>query len=75
MLRTQISLSAEQHAYLKELSRQTGASLSELVRRAIDELREKNVTPVRKALELVGSFEADRDDVSERHDDFFPEAL
>ena len=73
MVRTQILLTEEQHAFLRELSRKTGLPLSELVRRAVDELRQSNDVPVKRALKLVGAFRADRDDISERHDEFFLE--
>lgn len=36
MIRTQISLHEEQHRRLKEQSRETGLSMSELVRRQLD---------------------------------------
>ena len=73
MIRTQIMLTEEQHAYLKELARQTGRSLSDLIRQAIEEQRSKNPTPVERIIALIGAFEDDRGDVSERHDDYFPE--
>jgi len=73
MVRTQISLTKEQHAYLKELARRRGQSLSELVREAVDRLRAQSPSPVERAVSLIGAFEADRTDVSEHHDDYFPE--
>ena len=73
MIRTQIMVTEEQHAYLKELSRQTGRSLSDLIREAIEDLRSGAPTPVERAKALLGAFEADRDDVSERHDYYFPD--
>ena len=40
MIRTQISLTKGQHEYLKERTRLTGESLSSLIRRAIEHLRQ-----------------------------------
>jgi len=68
--RTQISLTEEQHRFLVEVSRQSGESISEIIRRAVDRLRAEEDTPNRRALGLIGAFEADRPDVSVRHDEF-----
>ncbi|MBF0500088.1 MAG: hypothetical protein HQM09_08145 [Candidatus Riflebacteria bacterium] len=70
MNRTQISLTEEQHRFLVEVSHQSGESISEIIRRAVDRLRAENDVPNRKALRLIGAFEADRPDVSIRHDEF-----
>jgi Arc/MetJ-type ribon-helix-helix transcriptional regulator len=70
MYRTQISLTEEQHRFLVEVSRQSGESISEIIRRAVDRLRAEEDTPNRRALRLIGAFEADRPDVSVRHDKF-----
>lgn len=71
MVRTQILLEPEQHAFLKARSAQTGEALSTLVREAGDHLRDE-VKPMReRALALLGAFKADRVDVSERHDEYF----
>ena len=71
MKRTQISLTAEQLDALRSLSRRTGRSMSDLIRESIDELIEREAGSTRSALALLGAFEADRDDVSLRHDDYF----
>jgi hypothetical protein len=55
MTRTQISLTEEQHRFLVSLSRQTGESISSLIRKAVDELRNKQSTPRQKALKLLES--------------------
>lgn len=70
MNRTQISLTDDQHRFLVEASRQSGESISEIIRRAVDRLRAENSTPNQRALRLIGAFQADRHDVSIRHDDF-----
>ncbi len=70
MNRTQILLSEEQHRFLVEFARQSRQSISEVIRQAIDRLRAELDTPNQRALRLIGSFEADRHDVSVRHDEF-----
>jgi hypothetical protein len=70
MIRTQISLTEEQHHYLKTTAGATGESLSAILRRALDEHRRRRDRPVERALAVLGAFEADRDDVSERHDEY-----
>ena len=69
MTRTQISLTEEQHRFLAELSRRTGTSISAIIRQAVDHLRASEGTPQRRAMQLVGAFEADRTDVSQKHDE------
>lgn len=69
MTRTQISLTEDQYRFLAECSRQTGESLSAIVRRAIDRLRAQEEPPRRRLLALIGAYEADRSDVAERHDE------
>lgn len=70
MNRTQISLTKEQYHYLTELARQTGESMSAIVRTAIDRYRAGSETPNKRALQLIGAFEADRHDISIKHDEF-----
>ncbi len=71
MIRTQISLSVEQHRFLTELARQRRESLASIIRKAVEDLRLREMPPRRRALELLGAFQADRDDVSIKHDDYF----
>jgi Arc/MetJ-type ribon-helix-helix transcriptional regulator len=73
MKRTQISLTPEQHRALKDISRRTGRSMSDLVRESVDRFIERNAAPASRALALIGAFEADRDDVSLRHDEYLQE--
>ena len=70
MIRTQISLTESQYRYLKEAARESGVSLSSLVREAVDGLMRRQQESRRQALEILGSFVADRDDVSVRHDEY-----
>ncbi len=69
MTRTQITLTEEQYRFLTDFSRQTGESLSSIIRRAVDRLRAQEEPPNRRVLGLIGAFQADRDDVSLRHDE------
>ena len=72
MVRTQISLTEEQYRFLKDEARHTGQSLSALIRKALEQYRSSADTPRQRALDLLGSFEADREDVSIHHDRYFP---
>jgi hypothetical protein len=75
MVRTQILLEPHQYAYLKHRSEETGQSLSRLVRQAVDRLS-RDEDPVReRALRLLGAFASDTGDISERHDEYFAEAI
>jgi hypothetical protein len=51
MIRTQISLTKGQHEYLKERTRLTGESLSSMIRRALEHLRQ--LEPVERPAALV----------------------
>ncbi len=70
MPRTQITLNDDQYKFLVEFSKQTGKSISAIIRKAVDHLRNEEQIPNRMVLKLVGAFEADRPDVSVRHDEF-----
>ncbi len=59
MIRTQISLTKGQHEYLKERTRLTGESLSSMIRRALEHLRQ--IEPVEKP--LAPGRERNRDEV------------
>jgi hypothetical protein len=74
MIRTQVLLEENQHRYLKEKSRETGASLSELIRQAVDRMSASDAPLRQRALAMLGSFQADRDDVSVQHDECFAAA-
>ena len=59
MMRIQIQLEREQHRRLKRRARELGVSISEVVRRAIDEERreEDPAEVTRRALAVVGKYE------------------
>lgn len=69
MPRTQITLTDDQYQFLVEFSRQSGKSISSIIRKAVDHLRAEEKTPNRMVLKLVGAFEADRPDISVHHDE------
>ncbi len=71
VVRTQILLEETQYQYLKNRSRETGESLSALIRGSIDRLRKAETPLSQRAVTLLGSFEADRTDVSIHHDEYF----
>jgi len=82
MVRSQIQLTEAQHRRLKGWARKLGISMSEAVRRCVDEqLAANDVAPsraalVREALSVAGAY-ADPEgaaDVARRHDDVLAEA-
>ncbi len=79
MVRTQIQLTDEQAARLKERAAAENVPLAEIVRRGL-EMYLANDTSIsqeerrRRALEFVGKFSSGLSDLSERHDDYLAEA-
>jgi hypothetical protein len=70
VIRTQISLTEAQHAGLREVAAARGVSMSEIIRRAIDETlraagREGRIE---RAVESLGGFRSGHTDTSEDHD-------
>jgi hypothetical protein len=75
MVRTQVLLDEEGYRWLKEQARETGSSLSALVRAAVAARREAGGgQPNDAVLALVGAFTDDRGDVSLRHDEYLARA-
>lgn len=71
MVRTQVLLTEHQHTVLKELSRESGLSLSELVRQAVEKMfAERPRTRRESLLGLLGAFEGGPVDVAENHDHY-----
>jgi Arc/MetJ-type ribon-helix-helix transcriptional regulator len=75
MVRTQVSLTEEQHRFLTSLARQSGVSLSTLVREAVGLLKQSRTPPAERALALLGAFEADRPDISVHHDEYLTSGM
>lgn len=71
MVRTQVLLTEHQHAVLKELSNESGLSLSELVRQAVERMFAERARGRRESvLGLLGAFEGGPADVAENHDHY-----
>jgi hypothetical protein len=77
MIRTQISLTEEQHRRLKRVARERGVSLAEVVREAVDQVVPDQDEERRRAWErlmsLAGAFDSGVPDIAERHDDYLPD--
>jgi hypothetical protein len=71
VIRTQISLTAEQMARARAEARRRGVSVAALVRDALERLlHEGSDRELRERATLsVGGFHSGRQDISERHDD------
>ena len=80
MIRTQIQLTDEQYAQLKELALQNQKSLAEIIRVAVDKLLLSRQQPNRAALYrqaevVVGKYTAHADDVAVEHDRYLDDAF
>ncbi|MFL5798708.1 MAG: ribbon-helix-helix protein, CopG family [Actinomycetota bacterium] len=77
MVRTQIQLTEDQVKRLKRVAAQRGVSMAAVIREAVD----RSIAPDdedakwERAMSVVGRFRSDRPDVSERHDDYFADAI
>ncbi|MGH3441973.1 MAG: ribbon-helix-helix protein, CopG family [Nitriliruptorales bacterium] len=78
MIRTQISLTAEQHERLRRRAAERGVSMSELIREAVDVVEHTRRERLERARAAFGRHGSGRDDVSEEHDrhlvDVYPDA-
>jgi hypothetical protein len=79
MIRTQIQFTEPQLRALRELAARRGASISELVREAVNTLTAAEALPSRderrrRAIAAAGRFRSGRNDVSSRHDDYLFDA-
>lgn len=77
MIRTQIHLTDRQAKALKKLAASRGISMSAAIREAVDRLiREPDRgTLWKRAMSAVGKFSSGLHDVSERHDEYFVDAI
>jgi len=78
MVRTQIQITEEQAAALKERAASLGVSMAELIRRGIDKVLESNggnlqQERVRRAIQAAGRFRSGLHDVSVNHDKYLAE--
>jgi hypothetical protein len=80
MVRTQIQLTIEQARDLKKLALSRQASVSELVRKAVDDLiksktRADTQEIKERALEILGKYHSRKKDISKNHDFYLAEAF
>ena len=73
MIRTQISLSADQMRRLRRTARERGVSIAAVIRDAVDrsvpDEETDRLTRQRRAFGLTGAFDSGQRDTAERHDD------
>lgn len=80
MVRTQIQLTAEQARDLKKVALSGKGSVSELIRRAVDELvKSKSRTDAeemkKRALAVVGKYHSGKKEISRKHDAYLAGAF
>jgi hypothetical protein len=80
MVRTQIQLTTEQARNLKKLAHSSQASVSELVRKAVEDLLKSNnkTDPQdlkKRALDIIGKYHSGKKDISKKHDHYLAEAF
>ena len=71
MIRTQIQFEIQTYDKLKAKSKGSGKSISEIVRRSLDETIESEETDLkwRRALQSMGKFSSDLTKLAEMHDE------
>lgn len=80
MVRTQIQLTEEQAERLRDLAHERDTSMAALVREAVDRLLAGTPHLTRRermdrALAAAGKYRSGCSDVSERHDEYFADAI
>jgi hypothetical protein len=80
MIRTQIQLTANQIRDIKKMAISRQASVSELIRRAVDDLIKSNTRAdteeiKKRALDIVGKYHSGKKDISKKHDVYLAEAF
>lgn len=80
MVRTQIQLTEDQANALKKLAMSRHLSVAELIRQAVDRMIKSAVIVDieerrRRAIEVVGRFSSGVRNLSEKHDEYFVEAI
>ena len=71
MIRTQIQFEKKAYESLKTKSKETGKSISEIVRRSLDQTIESQETDLkwRRALQSMGKFSSGLNNLAEKHDE------
>jgi Arc/MetJ-type ribon-helix-helix transcriptional regulator len=80
MVRMQVQFGEQQLCRLREQAAAEHASVSEIVRRAVDAWMEGRGQPTpaelrRRAIGAAGTFASGRSDVAEQHDDYLADAF
>jgi hypothetical protein len=80
MVRAQIQLTPEQVRALRQLSLDTGRSIADLVRQAVDshlriQKRAGRAQKIQRALEIAGKFSSGTSDTSSRHDKYLADSI
>lgn len=77
MLRTQISLTEEQHSRLRNLAAQKQTSMSALIREMVDQRLAHLSTgdPGERARLAIGAFRSGAGDIARNHDDYLDDAF
>jgi hypothetical protein len=72
VIRTQISLSAEQMVALRRKAKRRGTSIAAVVRDAVDAdlARDDREALWDRAMEVVGRYRSGRPDIGQKHDDY-----
>jgi len=70
MVRTQIQFEKQTYEKLKANSKESGKSISEIVRRSLDRMIESQESDLKwgRALKSVGKFSSGLNDLAEKHD-------
>jgi hypothetical protein len=80
MIRTQVQLTGEQMAALRQVSTSTGRSVADLVRQGVDQYLSGCRGPapkerIARAIRVAGMFSSGAKDVSTRHDRYLANAF
>ena len=78
MIRTQVQINEDQIKWLKDKARETGVSVSHLIRKSVDLYRsQEDRLPMdrkEKAIAAMGRFASGQSDVASRHDHYLVQA-
>ena len=78
LIRIQVQLTHLQIKSLRDMSKKKAVSVSELIRNGVDLIVQRGESleaRKKRALSVIGRFSSDRDDVSEKHDDYIVESI
>lgn len=80
MVRTQVQLTEQQYQALKRVAEMKKVSMAELIRQGVDRVLKTSASldgeeRKKRALDIAGRFHSGRSDISEKHDEYMPEAF